>query len=378
MGRFGLVITLYIAIYGGMTWLVLSSLVRVLALRGIAVWICNMWGALMVVSPLLLRRWDGLGHSELRHIAAWIAYVWMGFVFFAFCLLLLFFVFRILFWRRRVALSDLGLKCCSSIALFLAFLCCLLGYSQAWDIKVNYIKVETAKLPPEWPYVRVAQISDIHLGLIVREDRLKKIVEAIEASSSHLVVSTGDLVDGQMDGRQKEIDLLQSLSAPLGKFAVTGNHEVYAGLNQATSFIEECGFQVIRNEVLNLAPLLLAGVDDDDIKMAESFSPSEQNLLSSLSPHRFRLFLKHRPIVMEDSIDFFDLQLSGHVHGGQMWPFTLVTRAVYPMGTGLHRLKNEVMLYVTSGAGTWGPPMRFLAAPEVAIIDIVNSETAKK
>ncbi|WP_286951859.1 MULTISPECIES: metallophosphoesterase [Aminobacterium] len=243
---------------------------------------------------------------------------------------------------------------------------------------MNYIKVETAKLPPEWPYVRVAQISDIHLGLIVREDRLKKIVEAIEASSPHRVVSTGDLVDGQMDGRQKEIDLLQSLSAPLGKFAVTGNHEVYAGLNQATSFIEECGFQVIRNEVLNLAPLLLAGVDDDDIKMAESFSPSEQNLLSSLSPHRFRLFLKHRPIVMEDSIDFFDLQLSGHVHGGQMWPFTLVTRAVYPMGTGLHRLKNEVMLYVTSGAGTWGPPMRFLATPEVVIIDIVNSETAKK
>ncbi|WP_286951861.1 MULTISPECIES: hypothetical protein [Aminobacterium] len=97
MGRFGLVITLYIAIYGGMTWLVLSSLVRVLALRGIAVWICNMWGALMVVSPLLLRRWDGLGHSELRHIAAWIAYVWMGFVFFAFCLLLLFLFFAFFF-----------------------------------------------------------------------------------------------------------------------------------------------------------------------------------------------------------------------------------------------------------------------------------------
>jgi len=97
-----------------------------------------------------------------------------------------------------------------------------------------------------------------------------------------------------------------------------------------------------------------------------------------LSPHRFRLFLKHRPVVMEDSIDFFDLQLSGHVHGGQMWPFTFVTRAVYPMGTGLHRLKNGAMLYVTSGAGTWGPPMRFLAAPEVVIIDIVSSETAKK
>jgi uncharacterized protein len=117
----------------------------------------------------------------------------------------------------------------------------------------------------------------------------------------------------------------------------------------------------------------IAGVDDPTgNRFGGARSVSEKDLLSSLPRERFTLLLKHRPLVAEDAVGLFDLQLSGHAHKGQIFPATLLVEALYPIGAGFLRLEKGSCLYVSSGAGTWGPPIRFLASPEVTVIELVH------
>jgi len=171
--------------------------------------------------------------------------------------------------------------------------------------------------------------------------------------------------------------MLQQTSAKYGKFAVTGNHEFYAGLNRALDFFQKAGFTILRGESLNVAGLLnIAGVDDYTGKRYGLYSGnSEKALLSKLPREKFTLLLKHRPVVDEDALGLFDLQLSGHTHKGQIFPFSLITYLYYPRHAGLLKLEKDSMLYVSRGSGTWGPPVRFLSAPEVTLFELVHTNS---
>lgn len=167
--------------------------------------------------------------------------------------------------------------------------------------------------------------------------------------------------------------LLRDIRPRLGKFAITGNHEFYAGISEAIAFIQDAGFVMLRGEGLNVAGVInIAGVDDPAGSRYGLASEAAENIaLSKLSGKYFTLLLKHQPVLNGAASGSFDLQLSGHTHGGQIFPFNLVTSRFFRYHRGYFNLPNHARLYVSRGTGTWGPPIRFLSPPEITVIDLV-------
>jgi len=190
------------------------------------------------------------------------------------------------------------------------------------------------------------------------------------------VVATGDTVDGHISHIDGVSGLLRELQSPRGMVAVFGNHEYYAGLGPSRSFLEQSGFRVLQDQVALVGEnLALVGVDDPAAKrFGITGGVKEADLLSGISKDRFVLLLKHRPVIAQGSAGRFDLQLSGHVHKGQIFPFNLLTWLSFPVRAGMNQVSGGGQLYVSRGTGTWGPPIRFLAPPEVTVIDLEPRE----
>ncbi|GBE04155.1 putative metallophosphoesterase [bacterium BMS3Abin09] len=248
------------------------------------------------------------------------------------------------------------------------------GYYEAGTIRTEHLVIKTTKIPKDKNRFRIVQISDVHLGLIIGEERLRKIIEAIRSADPDLLVSTGDLVDGQIDGLHGLAELFGEIKAPYGKFAVPGNHEYYAGFDKAMEFIRDAGFTILKGVAVNIPRTInIAGVDDPEGMRFGLYKDIRENeILSTLDPNQFTLLLKHRPIIDKVSLGMFDLQLSGHTHNGQIFPFNLIVQIFFPNISGYFPLKGNSHLYVSRGTGTWGPPIRFLSPPEVTVIDLVR------
>jgi uncharacterized protein len=173
-------------------------------------------------------------------------------------------------------------------------------------------------------------------------------------------------------------ELFREIEPEFGKFAITGNHEFYAGLTQAIAFTERCGFRMLRHELVGVGDFMdIAGVDDPAAHGFRSEETPEADILSKANKDHFILFLKHRPSIQKASVGQFDLQLSGHVHDGQIFPFRFLTRLSFPYYVGLHALQKGSSIYISRGSGTWGPPIRFLAPPEVTIIELIYESEVK-
>ncbi len=183
-----------------------------------------------------------------------------------------------------------------------------------------------------------------------------------------MVISAGDLLDGRMPGMTELSARLNELPAPMGKFAVIGNHEYYVGLDRALACHRSAGFKLLREEGLSVGGCInLAGVDDD----RQPSGAAEAALLRKLPQELFTIFIRHRPLVPEETLGLFDLQLSGHTHGGQITPFGFLVRLQFPYVAEAYRLEKDSSIYVSRGTGTWGPPMRVAAPSEITIIELV-------
>jgi hypothetical protein len=335
--------------------------------------------AVMVVAPILVRIAEGRGHEFLARAMSVAGYVWMGVVFLFFASSLALDALRVAAWAagRLGALPRGSLAVTPAVAFFLplavALLCAAYASREAGDLRVERLSVTTDKLPPGIERVRVAQISDVHLGLIVRDRKLQAIVDRVREAAPDVLVSTGDLVDGQINEMRGMAEALAGLHPPLGAYAITGNHEFYAGPAQSLAFTRRAGFRLLRGEAADAGGVLtVVGLDDPafDRDGKATRAEAERALLEAAPRDRFVLLLKHRPGVDPASLGLFDLQLSGHTHRGQIFPFRYVVKAFYSRIAGLYRLDGGSLLYVSRGSGTWGPPMRLLSPPEITIIDI--------
>lgn len=366
---------LIILFYGGMQVYVMSKAAAAFDLAG--AWRLGLyaWVLLMTVAPLLIRQLERCDCHALTVAVAWLVYGWMGFTF--------------LFFWLGLAVDALGLLARLVRApwmegpltfyLVLAAALAVTGYGliEAAQPRVERVVIRSPKLPPELGRVRIVQLTDMHLGVMIGPRRLERIMEQVRAIEPDLLVATGDVVDGQADHLDGLAPLFESLRPRLGKYAVTGNHEHYMGLDVALAFHERAGFSMLRSAAVEVAPgLMLAGVDDAGRPRPGVESPvrggldDEARLLAGLPRDRFIALLKHRPVVDERALGLFDLQLSGHIHGGQIFPFGLLVRLVHPVDTGLNALPGGAALYVSRGTGTWGPPLRVLAPPEITLIEL--------
>ncbi len=243
--------------------------------------------------------------------------------------------------------------------------------------RVRNVDVPIAGLPSALEGFTIAQISDLHVGPTIKRRYVEAVVDAVNALDADLIAITGDLVDGAVQHLSAHTAPLRGLAARHGTYFVTGNHEYYSGVTAWVNELRRLGLHVLMNEHVVLdhdgASLLLAGVTDFG---AHHFHPSHRSdpaaaLAGAPAAARVRVLLAHQPRSAAAAEQAgFDLQLSGHTHGGQFFPWNLLVRFWQPFTAGLHRL-GRLWVYTSRGTGYWGPPKRLGAPSEITRLRLV-------
>ncbi|GHF88266.1 metallophosphoesterase [Streptomyces filamentosus] len=240
--------------------------------------------------------------------------------------------------------------------------------------RVKRVTVPLAKLPRAAHGYRIAVVSDIHLGPILGRAHSQRIVDAINATQPDLIAVVGDLVDGTVENLGPAAEPLAGLRARHGSFFVTGNHEYFSGADAWVDHVRELGMRPLRNERLEIAAGFdLAGVDDVAGE-SEGQGPDFVRALGDRDRSRAAVLLAHQPVVIDDAVRHgVDLQLSGHTHGGQLWPGNLLAELANPTVAGLERY-GDTQLYVSRGAGAWGPPVRVGAPSDITLVQLASKQ----
>ncbi|MER6608525.1 metallophosphoesterase [Streptomyces sp. NPDC000927] len=237
--------------------------------------------------------------------------------------------------------------------------------------QVKRVTVPLARLPRSAHGLRIAVVSDIHLGPILGRAHTQRIVDTINRTRPDLVAVVGDLVDGTVDDLGTAAEPLAGLDARQGSFFVTGNHEYYSGAAPWVDHVRELGLHPLENARVEIDGFDLAGVNDIAGE-AEGQGPDFEAALGDRDPARASVLLAHQPVVIDDAVAWgVDLQLSGHTHGGQLWPGDLVAGLANPTVAGLDRY-GDTQLYVTRGAGAWGPPVRVGAPSDITVVELAS------
>jgi predicted MPP superfamily phosphohydrolase len=235
--------------------------------------------------------------------------------------------------------------------------------------QVNRVRIPLAKLPRRMDGTRLAVVSDIHLGPLTGSHHVGRIVDVINSVDADIVCVVGDLVDGTVAELGRFAQPLANIRSRRGAYFVTGNHEYYSGFQPWVDEVARLGVRPLRNERLELDGLDLAGVND--VGGADyGDGPDFAKALADRDTARPVVLMAHQPVVARDAAQYgVDLQVSGHTHGGQMVPFNLLVRLQQPIVSGLGTV-DGVPVFVTNGAGFWGPPVRVGAPPQVTVIDL--------
>ncbi len=253
--------------------------------------------------------------------------------------------------------------------------------SATGPAEVNEVPIRIERLPPALSGLTIAQITDLHVGPTIGERHVRRIVDQVNALRADVVAVTGDLVDGTVRELGAAIAHLARLEARYGVFFVTGNHEYYSGVEPWLAELRRLGIRVLRNERVAVgdpgASLDLAGVDDWSSRgFGNGHGLDLGRALAGRDPDGALVLLAHQPRGVGDAVSAgVELQISGHTHGGQIVPFNLLVRAVYPYVKGLHRHEEggrSGQIFVSRGTGYWGPPMRLGAPPEIAKIVLTS------
>ncbi|MEU0137905.1 metallophosphoesterase [Streptomyces sp. NPDC006296] len=239
--------------------------------------------------------------------------------------------------------------------------------------RVKRVTVPLAGLPRAAHRFRIAVVSDIHLGPILGRAHTRRIVDTINATGSDLVAVVGDLVDGSVADLGTAAEPLAGLEARHGSYFVTGNHEYFSGAAEWVDHVRELGLHPLENARVEVAGFDLAGVNDVAGE-SEGQGPDFARALGDRDRSRASVLLAHQPVVIDDAVEYgVGLQLSGHTHGGQLWPGNLLAGLANPTVAGLERY-GDTQLYVSRGAGAWGPPVRVGAPSDITVVELVSPQ----
>ncbi len=238
------------------------------------------------------------------------------------------------------------------------------GFVNAHIIRVRTFDIKVAKEAGGRKTLDIAMASDIHLSSIINNGRIAAIVNKLNSLNPDIVLLPGDIVDGDLNPvvRQNLGEALRQIKAPLGVWAITGNHEYIGGAEKACKYISEHGVKMLRDSTVFIdSSFYIVGREDRSDRKRKPLIELMQNVDKKYPI----ILMDHQPFHLEEAEENgVDLQLSGHTHYGQMWPFNYITDMVYELAYG-YLVKGSTHIYVSSGVGTWGPPLRIVANPEI-------------
>jgi len=266
-------------------------------------------------------------------------------------------------------LFDLPLngKILIEILIGLALMASLYGFINAGVIRVTRISLQLPHLPNQWKGKTAVWVSDTHLGQVRNDGFAQKIATMVQNLRPDIVFIGGDLYDGEVVDLDKVIEPFSRISAPYGFYFITGNHEEFYDNTLYLEAVWRAGIRVLYNEKVDLDGLQIIGVDYRDSRSEEQFRTILQKI--GIDPHQPSILLKHTPLHLKVAREQgISLQLSGHTHQGQVFLFRFITSQVYQGYDYGLKWFGDLLVYTSSGAGTWGPPMRLDTKPEIVVI----------
>lgn len=246
------------------------------------------------------------------------------------------------------------------------------GYINARTVRIRKVEVEIPKAVPSLQTLNIVMASDIHMGTLIARNKTEKLVNRINSLDPDIVLFAGDIVDEDLAPVIK-YNLGASLTrirSKLGVYGITGNHEYIGGTEPAVRYLEEHGIRMLRDTAVLIGDAFwLVGREDRDRPRFSGKPRRElEDLMKTVDTKRPVILMDHQPFELQRAVRAgIDLQLSGHTHHGQVWPFNHITSAIYEISTGYGKF-GETHFYVSSGYGTWGPPIRLGNRPEIVQI----------
>jgi len=329
---------------------------------------------LLATFAMVLRLWGVT--NDAVDILAWFVYVNMGFFSLLSIAYLAIDIFHVLTRkikqnpeRRQFMSFTVSLGVLGGVGITTG-----IGFEQAVGgavIKEVHVPLGAPKALHD---LKIVQFTDLHIGPMIKRDYVQTLVQQMNDLDADIIVMTGDLVDGSVFRLQAEVAPLANLKAKHGKFFITGNHEYYSGAEDWIAEMRRLGFTVLLNAheliEVNGAKLLLAGVTDyrADRHIA-SHQSSPKKAMQGAPESDVKILLAHQPeSIFEATEAGFDLQISGHTHGGQYYPWNFLAKMANPYIKGLHLHNHKTWIYVSPGTGYWGPPIRLGNEPEITVI----------
>jgi len=322
--------------------------------------------------PLAMMRGHGRHHADRLAVAAdaWLGVIWQ------------FFVWSVLGGIVGLVLTVSGVngagRAVAAVVLVIALGLLVVGFQRAMRVPpARELDVTLPRLRSGLDGTRLVVVADTHFGPINREGWSRRTVAAITALKPDILAHVGDLADGSVDQRRAQVAPLASAPASLARVYITGNHEYFSGAAEWIDHMTELGWDVLHNKHIVVERggdrLIIAGIDD--LTAASSGQPGQgadiAAALDGVDPTLPVLLLAHQPKQVSTSIAAgVDLQIAGHTHGGQMWPFHLLVRLDQKYLHGLSQHGDRTQLYVSRGAGFWGPPFRIFAPNELSVLTL--------
>lgn len=304
-----------------------------------------------------------LSRSLKFHLLSYYAYIWLGVMAIAFFILFIDWILIKVFPGSSKILTTVALAVVGVISV-------LSLVNGIQTPRVKKITIPIKNLPQDLDGFSMVQLSDLHLDPLKPKRIIASIFESINSLDPDLIAITGDLIEGdEIWADSYLVNYLKNLRAAYGIVAITGNHEFYAGIENFTKLAQKADIKILRNQCIKVADSIqLIGLDDDTARSFSMERPSLDSLIKECNPEKPIILLYHRPTGFDRAAaQGVDLQLSGHTHAGQIPPMDIMVYLYYKYPSGLYK-KNGSYIYTTSGAGYWGPPMRFLNRSEIVHI----------
>ena len=388
---------LFILVVGTTAWYVTRQLLKPaqLSRRKQYAIILGMVLAVLTTPVTILFRGAGIENIGVD-LMAWVGYMGLGFLSFVFTFLVIRDLVRLVvflsqtlwkqlskkneagketlpdYHRRSFILNSVNAGILAGAGVFTGF-----GVAEAKQIPdVKEVEVPIKHLLPDLNGFRIVQLTDIHVSPTIKRDFVQGVVDVVNSLSADVVAMTGDLVDGSVQRLSYDVAPLKTIQAQFGRYFVTGNHEYYSGVLQWIKKVQALGFDVLLNENRRITKgqghVLIAGVTDyRGGHFLKSHESDPMKALSGSGPAHVRILLAHQPKnIYAASEAGFDLQISGHTHGGQFYPWNFLVGLDQPFVRGLHRFK-DTQIYISSGTGYWGPPLRLGSPSEITLIRLV-------